>query len=114
MWNSGMTSRQRSRGVKAKVPAMLRAEAVRLCWRSGTILGRDVVPEVWSTSATSSESGCGAPASANGIESVKPPAGPLSSGVNSITGMLRRAATARAGESGPPSMISTLAWRSSR
>ena len=51
-----MTIRQRSCGVSASVAAMLRAEAARLRWRSGTIFGRDVVPEVCSTRATSSGS----------------------------------------------------------
>ncbi len=74
-----MMTRQRSCGVNASVAAMFCAEAARLRWRSGTILGREVVPEVCSTSATSSGPGCAGPASANGTESVKLPAGPLSS-----------------------------------
>ena len=57
MWNSGMTLRQRSSGVSASVVRMWRAEAARLRCSSGTILGREVVPEVCSTSATSSACG---------------------------------------------------------
>src|SRR5205823_4687810 len=54
MWNSGMMFMQRSAGVSASVWLMWRAEAVRLLWLSGTCFGREVVPEVWSTSAISS------------------------------------------------------------
>ena len=54
MWNSGMTLRQRSWRSRASVSPMWRAEAQTLRWLSGTILGREVVPEVCSTSATSS------------------------------------------------------------
>ena len=54
MWKSGMMLRQRSPGSSEIQSAMLRAEAQRLAPVSGTILGRDVVPEVWSTSAASS------------------------------------------------------------
>ena len=54
MWNSGMTLRQRSAGVSASVVRICRAEAARLRCSSGTILGREVVPEVCSTSASSS------------------------------------------------------------
>ena len=38
---------------------MLRAEWARWRWRSGTILGRDVVPEVCSTMARSSARAAG-------------------------------------------------------
>src|SRR5688572_1774548 len=55
MWNSGMTFRQRSAGVRARASRMLPAEITRLRWLRGTILGRAVVPEVWSTRATSSD-----------------------------------------------------------
>ena len=57
MWNSGITFRQASSGESSRVRAMLPAEAVTLPWVSGTIFGRAVVPEVCSTSATSSVSG---------------------------------------------------------
>ena len=84
--------------------------------RSGTIFGRDVVPDVCSTSATSSASaapGCAAaPAStASGLK-VKCPAGP--DGINSITGIPRASATARAGVSMPCCTTSAFAFRSDR
>jgi len=44
----------RSAAAKATVRLTLRAEAQTLRWESGTIFGRDVVPEVCSTSAVSS------------------------------------------------------------
>src|ERR1019366_2509180 len=53
MWKSGMTTRPRSTSVKARVRLTLRALAQTLAWVSGTILGREVEPEVWSTRATS-------------------------------------------------------------
>ena len=58
MWNSGMMLRQRSSGVRRERRGdVLRRGGRRCAGDSGTILGRDVVPEVCSTSATSS--GCG-------------------------------------------------------
>src|SRR5689334_4528416 len=54
IWNSGMITRQRSAGVSARQVEMLRAEASRFFCASGTILGREVVPEVCSTRAPSS------------------------------------------------------------
>ena len=53
MWKSGMMFRQLSRGVSASVSRMFFAEAAMFAPESGTIFGRDVVPEVWSTSAMS-------------------------------------------------------------
>src|SRR5690606_35910735 len=44
IWNSGMMLRQRSVAASCSVAPTLRAEAARLAWRSGTSLGRDVVP----------------------------------------------------------------------
>ena len=57
MWKSGITLRDRSSLVSASESAMLRAERARLRWRRGTILGRDVVPDVCNTRAMSSRSG---------------------------------------------------------
>src|SRR5689334_17097530 len=54
IWNSGMMLRQLSSDLSARVRAILLAEAVTFLWLSGTIFGRDVVPDVCSTSATSS------------------------------------------------------------
>ncbi len=46
IWKSGMTLSPRSAAVRARLLPMLRAEAHTLRWDSGTILGREVVPEV--------------------------------------------------------------------
>src|SRR5205814_6210705 len=54
MWNSGMMLRHTSSGVSCNEVAMFRAEAVTLRCSSGTSLGREVDPDVCSTSATSS------------------------------------------------------------
>ena len=57
MWNSGMTLRQASSGVERQRARRCAApRRVTLPWVSGTIFGRAVVPEVCSTSATSSGS----------------------------------------------------------
>ena len=48
-----MMLRHRSAGVRLKVAAICRAEAMTLAWRKGTIFGRDVVPDVCSSSARS-------------------------------------------------------------
>ena len=56
MWNSGMIDRLRSPGVSASVCLTFLADAHTLRWASGTIFGRDVVPDVCSTSAMSSGS----------------------------------------------------------
>src|SRR6185295_15280571 len=53
MWKSGMMLRFTSEAVSAKVFAMLPAETVRFAWLKGTILGREVVPDVCSTNAAS-------------------------------------------------------------
>ena len=66
-WKSGITQSATSASPRAYVPAMVPAEAARFRCRSGTRLGRPVLPLVWSTSATSS--GEGAPAE-------RPPARP--------------------------------------
>src|SRR4029077_2109523 len=53
MWNSGMMVRPQSFVVNASVAAILPAETLILRWDSGTIFGRDVVPEVCRINATS-------------------------------------------------------------
>src|ERR1051326_5201323 len=60
IWKSGMMQRPRSSGVNWRVAPMCRAEAQMLRWARGTILGRDVVPDVWRTSAMSSGDGSAA------------------------------------------------------
>lgn len=54
MWNSGMMLRHLSAGVSASVLPICLAEAQIFACASGTILGRDVVPEVCRISAMSS------------------------------------------------------------
>src|SRR5271165_3681702 len=54
MWNSGMMLRPRSAAVKARLVALFSADFVTLACDSGTIFGRDVVPEVCRINATSS------------------------------------------------------------
>ena len=64
MWNSGMTFSDLSALVSRNESAIPTAEHARLRWRSGTILGREVVPEVCSTNATSSGPGSAIPTEA--------------------------------------------------
>src|SRR5687767_10455616 len=54
MWNSGMITRARSSSLRASDSLTLYADAHTLRCDSGTILGRDVVPDVWRTRAISS------------------------------------------------------------
>ena len=56
MWNRGMMFRPTSAAVNCRVLRILEAEANRLPTDSGTILGREVVPEVCSTMPTSEAS----------------------------------------------------------
>jgi hypothetical protein len=115
MWKSGMTLRQRSPGSSASVRAMLRAEVRRFVWVSGTILGRPVVPEVWSTRAMSWGSACAPSAFAA-------PAAPSSSntpsraaeGTSSMTGTPSALATSVEAEATPRWTTRALALRSVR
>ena len=56
MWNRGMTFRHRSPSTSWRVDRMLWADLQRFVWVSGMIFGREVVPDVCSTSATSEAS----------------------------------------------------------
>ncbi len=56
IWNRGMMLSPTSVGSKRVVARILWAEAQTLRWRKGTILGREVVPDVCSTRAMSSGS----------------------------------------------------------
>src|SRR5215831_14241026 len=87
---------------------MLMAEVQRFLCVSGTILGRDVVPDVGNIRAMSSEPG--APPS-DGQERLGPrkansPTSASSDGLSSITGMPCRSATALASDSRPVWTIS--------
>jgi len=76
---TAVTFRQRSAGRSSSVRRMFSAEAARFDWSSGTIFGRDVVPEVCRISATSPAPGSPARAGAAlpSAWRVKAPAGPL-------------------------------------
>ena len=95
---------------------MLRAEVQMLAWRSGTIFGREVVPEVCRMSATSSGStGPGRMAAPSGEpESSNAPAPACRSGVSVMSATPSFSAARSAGDSLPASTISALALRSSR
>ncbi len=113
MWNSGMMLRQRSAGSRRRVAAMCPAEAQRLAPLSGTIFGREVVPEVCSTSAVSpGPAGRAVPGAVPPRSRVNAPAPPPASSTSSITGTPCRAATARAGVSMPAATIRIRARRS--
>ena len=118
MWNSGMMFSPRSAPVKARVRAMCWAEAHRLAWDSGTIFGREVVPEVCSTMDTSpgwASPGCSAAVPGGWAQcKVKLPAPADSSGTSSITGTPMRWATSTAGEVLPCSTTSARAFKSAR
>ena len=98
-------------------PAMLRADAQTLRCASGTIFGRDVVPDVCSTSAMSSgvTSGLvpdGAASVAN--SSVNVPAPRSGCGTSRAIGTPSRVATSTDGESLPLATISSFARKSVR
>ncbi len=119
MWKSGITFRQRSSGVRRRVARMFPAEAHTFRCSSGTIFGREVVPEVWSTSATSS--GPAGPGDAQGPGS-NPSSGTRSNSPGPAPGGTLRRSTAApralalsiASESLSSSTTSALAPRSSR
>ena len=48
LWNSGMTLRQRSAGFRSSQLHIALEEAMTMEWRTGTTLGRPVVPAVGS------------------------------------------------------------------
>ena len=97
MWNSGMTLRQRSDGARASVATMLAAEAQRLAWLSGTIFGREVVPEVCRMRATASPARSATGASAAPSKANSPALSPSRS---EMTGMPRAFATLDGGRLG--------------
>src|ERR1700722_2119696 len=95
-WNSGSTFRQRSASLNLSAATALKAEVQILVCVSGTIFGRDVVPDVNKNSAmvpgpigSDAASPAAAPASVN-----RPAASPV--GVRSNTGRSRARATRRA------------------
>src|SRR5580704_6675951 len=113
-WNSGRTFRQRSASLSASAATALKAEVQILTCVSGTIFGRDVVPDVNKNSAvvpgpTGSDDGsfAAAPASVN-----RPAASPV--GVRSNTGTPRACATRRAGESTLAARTNARGFKSAR
>ena len=117
MWNSGMTSRQRSSSVSPSDAAMLAADAERFAWVSGTSFGLDVVPEVCSRSATSpgwasrADRGTRAPAP---LRPKIPAAWPPGAGPRSRTGIACARATCRATSPPAAGRITALGRRSPR
>ena len=94
------------------------ADANTLRWVNGTILGRDVVPEVCSTNATSSA--CAAPGCAaaapvrDEVSSVKEPAPLAGVGCNTKIDTPNLRATSMEAELEPASTTKALAFKSFR
>ena len=120
MWNSGITCNDRSAAVRASDSAMPQAERARFRWRSGTILGLDVVPEVCRTRATSSGDGpFGAEGSGAGEEAIRsikpePPEAEPVSATGSTPASAERAASRASEPDSSGRVMSALAPRSSR
>ena len=121
MWNSGITQSPTSPLVSERVRRMLCADAHTLRCASGTILGRDVVPDVCSTRAMSSgdamRGACGGVGPAGivpGKSSVKLPAPSPGRATNRAIGTPSFVATASAGVSFPAPTTSSFARRSVR
>ena len=118
MWKSGMMFRPQSVGTNFSVARMCCAEAARLRCDSGTIFGREVVPEVCSTIDTSSGSAVpdaaaeAAPASRGSSVNVPAPAWASATRSISRTPCLRAASTA--GDVLSRATISAAAFRSDR
>src|SRR5215470_15417008 len=100
--------RHRSFSPRPRLRPMLMAEVQRFPWVSGTILGRDVVPDVGNIRAMSLEPG--APLSDGqdrlGPRNANSPASASWDGLSSITGMPCRSATVLASDSRPVWTIS--------
>src|SRR5580658_6888485 len=113
-WNSGSTFRQRSASLSCSAATALQAEVQILACVSGTIFGRDVVPDVNKNSAMApgpTGSGDGAPAAVPASVN-RPAASPV--GVSSSTGKSRACATRRAGESTLAGTINARGFNSAR
>ena len=114
-WKSGMTHSETSSAVRSYVAATLRSDVVRFRCFSGTRFGRDVVPLVCSTSATSSVVGHGA--SSAGVPLAPPAAVKFTCPASSIsTTMWTAPAGATSMMASPPSgpVITADAFVSSR
>src|SRR5580704_4379848 len=113
-WNSGSTFRQRSVSLSCSAATALKAEVQILACVSGTIFGRDVVPDVNKNSAVvpgpiGSDDGppAAVPASVN-----RPAASPV--GVRSRTATPRACDTRRAGPSAPAGTINARGRKSAK
>ena len=107
----------RSVDSRRRVRRMFAAVAHTLRWSSGTIFGREVVPEVWRTSAMSSgpampPRGAGAPPGS--FTNWNVPAGSSLFALISSTGTPSAAAAARAGVSSPSMSTTAFALKSDR
>ena len=114
MWNSGMMLRHASSGVSASTPPMCFADAQTLACVSGTIFGRDVVPEVCSISATSAASAGPGVAAIPAAAPCRVNAPAASPGVSSSTATPAACAACRAGPSWPAGSTTARAPRSAR
>ena len=113
MWKSGITLRHTSERPSLSVAAMLRADAQRFACVNGTSFGREVVPDVCSSSATASAwAGVAGNGVAAGMLSVNAPAASPSS--SSITRKPRLAATCRTAAGLSGATITAAAFRPSR
>ena len=111
MWKSGITFRQRSAAASCKVAAMLAADAARFAWLSGTILGREVVPEVCRIKAVA-VMGRGAASASRTPPNANAPA--FSPSTMCSTGTPDDFATSMAGDADPASTTSADACKSLR
>ena len=116
MWNKGITLRARSLAESSSEAAMLRAEVQMLACVSGTIFGREVVPDVCRMSATSSASAGPGRAAAPIAEPERRngPAPASGSGVSVMSLTPSFSAARIAGDVLPASTINALALMSSR
>ena len=111
MWNSGITFKHLSPGRSRRVAAMLRADAARFAWLSGTILGREVVPEVCRMSAVAPAERACAPVSGASTRRTAPDCRPSA---RRSAGTPWATATSIAGLAAPSATTSALAFKSSR
>ena len=114
-WNRGITFKHRSVSFSTSAAHELRADVQMLACVSGTIFGRDVVPDVRNSSATSA----GAIESSDGVPpwspvNMKRPAFSSSAVDSSTIWMPHESATRRAGESNPAAVSNARGRRSAK
>jgi hypothetical protein len=108
--------RQQSLGCKDSTSVMLRADAIKLAWVSGTNLGLEVVPEVCKSKAMSwgPEQSAAVPLGTPVADKVNAPAGPWGTDDSSTTFNPQVRAANRTGEGALEGTITTLARKSPR